>query len=191
MQTECITVDGQGVLVATPIEPVVVGPERLAAMRRDLAASIVDNAILRSVRREAGRVSVIVIRGEADDGTSTWRFSDDLDPGDYEELGTLMVRSQLALYRELAAEGVVLSLKVGWGPREADALQAGSLAALCALSASGQLTQLDEWLLAHFSFWLLASYASCRDNFLPRNLPRFMARRATLGRLIHDYRAAV
>lgn len=63
MQTERITVDGQGVLVATPTRPVLVGQARLDSLRANLGASLVDSAILRAVRREGGRVAVLVIRG--------------------------------------------------------------------------------------------------------------------------------
>ena len=193
MRIEGLEIGEQWGLVLTPRSHIRLGRDRLNALRGTPSLSELDLRILNAIRSGPRPATFIVLRGSSDDGKGSWGFEEGMSRGDLEELGYLMVSSQLLTWRTLATAGVTLFLKVEWGAREIDAIGAGThrlYGELCDAASverdAGRkaLLELDAWVARFLSFWLLTSFGECKDSFLPRTLKRTAKRGDTLRSLI-------
>lgn len=195
MRVEEIEIDERGALVFTMTQHVRLGMDRLEALRALRDGSELDDSIQRAVATAARPVEMLILRGESDDGSGSWRFDEALDTQDCEELGYHLLRAQMPMYRELASQGVHLCVKVEWGPREMGGLDEGRRRLLREIeqaadapslsSAERARHEVDAWILRTFSYWLLSSLEDSRA-FLARSLERAAARRVQVERLLTE-----
>jgi hypothetical protein len=182
-------------IVVSPMRPMLWGHARLEQLRQATGASTVDRQIFEAVKQRGARVTVLCIRGKNDDVSGHWRLEDDLDDGDAEELGYLLVRSQLATYRRLVAHGIIALIHSDWGPREATAFRRGSerlRSELRLAQASREklalevdpVAALDRWMLQHLTFFLTLSTTKVLDDFLPEKLPLLVPRVPRIAALL-------
>ena len=169
-------------LVVSPQRAMPWGRARLEQMREAASASALDRQILDAVRTRNGRVKVLCIRGCNDDDSGHWRFDADLSDAETEDLGYLLVRSQVPTYRRLLACGVFALIHAEWGPREAIAFRHGSerlrdelrlgqsSRAKLALDVDPVAT-IDRWMLQHLTFFLTLAASKVLSEFLPEKLP--------------------
>ena len=187
MRLEPMTLVGQSALVVAPEQHIRLGRDRLVRLREFQGMSDVDRMILAAA--DTAPPDIMILRGKNDDGTGSWAFDGMLTTSECQELGYLLVRSQLPLWRALAKRGVYLFVKVEWGPHEIDAYLHGAQRVLDALDRKleeeeSALAVLDRWMIRNLSHWLLATFEDCRESFLPSVVKRSAARRAKLEKLL-------
>ena len=78
-------------LVVEPVRRIVVDRERLQRLRRGDLSSAIDDAIIETVTRAEVPIDVVLFRACSDHPSCCWRFADDLDPSDLDELRVLIV----------------------------------------------------------------------------------------------------
>ncbi len=192
MRTTETRIAGRTVLTFTPQEHIVVGRQRLEMLRAEPEGSAIDSSIFNAVKAARRPPVALILRGGSDDGNGSWRFDQKLTDTECAELGYLLLRSQLALYRELVKMGILMFAKVDWGPDEVAGLDEGRHRVLADLAADVAKTAtddakarlaLDEWIIRHFTYWLLTSFDESQHIF-ERTLPRVGSLRVRVDRLL-------
>lgn len=171
------TNDGPRVaLIVTP-SPVVVGRARLEALRKSVAAGALDREIIDEVRKRAGRVKALVIRGV------DWRVDPALDVHDREELGLLLTRSQLPTYRRFLSAGMVVVVHGEFGPVETEVFRRGAEHVIADIESSPAkrvddraLQRVDLFNLKHLCFFFSLSIDRLLREILPPQLKLFETR---------------
>lgn len=164
-------------LIVTPDREVVVGRDRLSALRGAARRGAtepgaIDETILHQARRHPD-AHFLIFRAKDDDGACRYRFDEGLDDAEARELAALMVRSQMTTYRELVGAGMHLLLHAELGFREVELFRSESRAALADLEAGGgdPGAALDAWILQHLTYFFAISYAKLVSETLPSLLP--------------------
>ncbi|MEM7158707.1 MAG: hypothetical protein AAF799_38050 [Myxococcota bacterium] len=186
----------RAVLVVTPVEHIVVGRDRLQALRERVAASQVDEELL-AVARANPDLHGFVMLGTSPDGRGTWRFDDALDDAQRRELAILMIRAHMPFKRLMFLAGCHDSLYVDW--READ-VQTMTRAAsrlraeLHAEAADtpvdtieGKRVRLDRWIVERLTFYQGVSLESVLHQVLPKRIERRDQRRPLVEELLGHY----
>ena len=180
-------------LVMTPRQHVVVGRERLAALRQRPSQGAIDRQCVAEVTRRRGRIEVLVFRGASDEGDGSWRFADDLAPDDADELGRLMVASMAPTRLALMQAGVFVHVHSDFSPRDADLFKRGTARVIddaqLLVDAAGDAAararaQADLWSLKHLSFYLTSPLGRVLDEILVDKLPLLEHRSETLRQLL-------
>lgn len=156
-------------LVIRPTADIVVGRDRLGALRGQIRGSAVDQAIVEAAAANE-RTVLSVFCGENPATGARWHFDDSLGDAECEELGYLLVRSQLATYRALLRSGIHAHVRVGIHGREQEALRMGRD------SLSEQLRtgdEVDRWIIDNFVFIFTMSLNTLVNKFVARNRSRF------------------
>lgn len=155
-------------LVVTPIVPIVLGSERLDALRANLRRGIVDEQIARAVRSTRGRAQLILFSALGPGGaarlgadptagaplTARWGFDPALSDEAADELGYLLTMSQLPTWRRLVVAGVQAHVHTDWGVRETAACRRGVARARAELEKkSDPVSRFDAWILSYLSMF--------------------------------------
>jgi len=181
-----VVVSKQGkhpVLVVTPREVVTVGHMRMAQLRDRTAPSALDQEILRQVRRRSGRIQILMLRGQNDDGSGAWQIDPSLGDDEAAELGYWIARSQLPSHRRLLASGLLAFLHVHFGSRDVSALRRGVDRLTAEMQSERDLgdelsaiRKVDLWVLRHLSFYFSLSSAQVLHDQLPSKAALFESR---------------
>ncbi len=173
--------EGHRALVVHPTAPIVVGRERLAALREQIAGSEADAQIIAQVRRFSP-IHAFVFRGRSDDGRGYWRLADDLDASEAGELCALMFRAHLPLKRALLDAGSLDNIYIEWRPKEIHAFESGlrrlrealrqELSAARLGSGDARAIRLDLWLSERISLFSGATLRDTIDTLLPPRMRR-------------------
>jgi hypothetical protein len=147
-------------LIAAPRQPVILGRERLAALRADDFSSPINERLLAAIDTAEEPIHVVIFKAG---GTGGWHFDDGLDADTCAELGYHLLRSQLRLYRDAATRGVFNVIGVEFGARELEGYARGTdrLAAelehQIADANDSAVARFDLWLIDHVGLWSGAS----------------------------------
>ena len=194
-----ITVDGthHRVLVAVPVVPIVVGRQRLEAMRQRIELSAVDQEIIARVQA-MDSLSAFVFRGTGPDGCS-WRVADELTSLECTELGALLAESHLPIRRAMVEAGALDHIYIAWGEREIMCFETGldrlrkhtdeqARREGWSTAASAQ-ARLNLWTMDRNSFYSALTYQDVIDDLLPtrfRTRPQRLERYAELLREVRS-----
>jgi len=169
-------------LLATPVERVVVGRDRLEQLRREHPGGDIDREILEHARRRAGQDQIIVFQGRAPDGEGSWRLDPDLEEQERLELGYHLVADELPTYRRLLAAGVYALVHVDWGRRGVRAYRWGTRRLLSELEAGSvpevefhepetAVNRADRWILSHLTMFYEEGLDQVIERVLARQVP--------------------
>jgi hypothetical protein len=163
-------------LIVTPA-PVVLGRARLEALRKSTAPGALDRFILDEVRKRAGSVSALVVRGV------DWRVDPSLDVHDREELGLLLTRSQVPTYRRFLSAGMVVVVHGEFGPIETEIFRRGAEHVIADIESSPArsddaraIQRVDVFNLKHLCFFFSLSIDRLLTEILPPQLKLFETR---------------
>lgn len=170
-------------LVMTPQLPVIVGHMRMAQLRHDAGPGPIDEEMLKEVRRRNGRVQILMMRGQNDDGSGRWSIDPSLTDEEAAELGYLLNKSQIPTYRRFLALGVIVYVHAEFGRREADAFRRGADRLLEELqkapekdAATMAIRRVDAWILRNLTFFFSLGASAVLTDVLPNKTPLFEAR---------------
>lgn len=171
-------------VVVSPKRAIVIGRERLESMRLGLSPSGTDDAIVHAARHYGAQVTIFCPESKEHGGS--WRFAEDLDAQEVDELAQFLLASQLITYRRLIEIGVCMHVRVGMATREQDALRAARdhhLQRLEQLGANPVRTgahpseaDLDHWILSNFTFFFGMSLRRVVEEVLPKNAKTMLKR---------------
>jgi hypothetical protein len=192
---QTLDVDGvqRRIVLVVPTEPMLIGADRLERVQSGDEYSDVDMTVVETTAEWGKQVDAVIFDADADP-TRSWRFSEDLDETQQRELGYVMVKAQLTLYRGLVNAGVYSLTGVGLPEREYNAFRLGTdrltqeieLSLKSATPAEGTVLKLDLWLLDHLALWTTLS----RERFFAAKLPELLAlvgrRKKQLDRMSED-----
>ena len=169
-----------GALVMTPRSRMVVDHakrERLRGDHPELSAA--DRWIVERVRGYGGRCPILILRGADDDGERLWQFDPTFGDDELEEVGSLLSRALLPLYRRFLCAGVILFVHTEWGARETPPMRRG-IARLAeevsAASTTAAMRDLDLWILKNMLLFSSLSTNHVIETLLPEHL-RLVAHR--------------
>jgi hypothetical protein len=184
-------------LIATPNEDLVFTRERAEVVRRDPGMSDLDREIVEQVDARRGKLHVFVFRGSAPDGKGSWTIDANATPAQTADMGNVVMRSQVPVWRYFLLSGVFLNAHVGWGPREAKACQAGLRDLADELGAMAErhemqarddelarLTRLDLWITRNLAIFLGGDFERVFDLVLPQRLGMLAPRLPRIQKLI-------
>lgn len=186
----------RAILVVTPVEHILVGKQRLEALRQRIEHSAVDDDLLAAARRNP-EIHGFVMLGTSPDGRGTWRFDDELDDKQRLELAVLMIRAHMPFKRLMFLSGCHDSLYVDW--READVQTMTRAAArlrseLHAEAADtpidtveGKRVRLDRWIVERLTFYQGVSLDEVLRQVLPKRIERRDQRRPLVDELLGSY----
>lgn len=169
--------------VVVPTTSLRVGRARLEEFRRaGHPGGLVDRAVLEAVRSLEDEHQLVVFRAKSDREDGSWGFEAELTDEEAHEPGYHLVLDQMRTYRRLVAAGVFALIHVEFGPREADAYQAGTRQALDELEASSipevghrkdqiALLQVDRWILHNLTYFFTLDLDDVVESVLRRQLP--------------------
>lgn len=159
--------------------------------------SDVDREIIDQVDRRGGDVSVFILRGRSDDGTGSWQIDPEVSRAEAIDMGGVLLRTQMPVWRHFLLSGVQLTLHYDWGAREVDACQAGmkdleaDLAAIVEQrETSGgddelfRLARLDLWLARHMVAYMSGDLEHALSDHLPQKLGLLAARLTRIRELV-------
>jgi hypothetical protein len=158
-------------LVVTPNERVRVGRARLELPPG--GPSAIDAEIVRRIGEEPDRFGVVLLRSWGGDESRSWAFDPDLTEDEAEALGYVLVRDQLAFFRDVIPLGVFALVSTDLTAREFDATRRGSarlareLAGRAKSGSSSATDEVDRWILDHLSLWTTRPF----DEFVHQGLP--------------------
>jgi hypothetical protein len=177
-----------------------VGRERLAALREQSSAGIIDQEIVEEVRRRRTEMPIAVFRGLADSGEIAWAFAEDLSDAEVDELAYRLVVSQQPTYRSLLEAGVFVIVHVECGRRETPSFRAGTARRLAELRGElADMTQtrrldpvrrLDIWMLQNLTFFFNLELESVLRDVLPDKIPLLEQRVPTIKAMLAALPAA-
>jgi hypothetical protein len=177
-----VLVGGQprGILVARPTVGVRLDAHRLERMRTGDFVSRVDMEILHAVGTRGDSVAIVVFDAAGPDAEGGWGFDPQLADEQRMDLGLYLLRSQVALYRELVRLGGSGLVGVGFGSRELAAFQRGTariVTELCEQLESAKPEraahiEVDLWLIEHAATWTGLSLDAYVDTKLADELIR-------------------
>ncbi len=169
------------VLVATPKTDLIVGRTQLEKLRKATVPRRIDEEIHRQLLIRGGRVRALILRGRDDEGNVRWRFDKDLSPAEIAELGYLLVKSQVVLYRCFAEVGVRVHFIVEVDEQVTHALNKGKdrllnelkreLEVLDEESPKNNLFSFRVWLLENFMYFPYVTADEAIEGLLPETLP--------------------
>jgi hypothetical protein len=159
-----VVVEGESraILIARPRVEIRLDQERLTGMRNSNFVSRIDLEILQTVaERERDEASVVVFDARSPEGDQRWGFDPELDDEQRMELGHLLLKSQLTLYRRLATMKVGGLVGVGFGSIALAVFQRAAVRLVSELSdeletASPERAaqiEIDLWLVEHAATW--------------------------------------
>ncbi|MBW2278876.1 MAG: hypothetical protein JRF63_15390 [Deltaproteobacteria bacterium] len=182
------------VLMVTPDQNVRVDRARLEELRDIGAQGSIDKEIVWEVERHKGEVAALMLRCRDEDGQVSWGFTDDLSDEECQELGYLLVKSQVTTYRSLVENGVQGHFVVELGERETRALNTGKMRRVGELGQILQRLDSDDpramvpmfqtWLLQNFMYRLHLTADETLETFLPRSLPILEGGRRLVKRML-------
>lgn len=162
---------GRLALVVTPCERVRVGRSRLDPSLG--GPSAIDAEIVRRVGLAPNRFGVVLLRSWGGDESRSWGFDPELSDDEAEALGYVLVRDQLAFFRDVIPLGVFAMVSTDLSAREFDATRRGSarlsreLAGRAKSGSSTATDEVDRWILEHLSLWTTRPF----DEFVHQGLP--------------------
>lgn len=185
----------KSVLVVEPPTGTAVDRARLDRIRSGELQSDLDEAIVRLVDARPGAADAILFRAHRGRGDHGWGYAADLTDAEVDELGEVMVRLQMDLYRRLAARGVYALAGTEFGEREVRSFRRGTDRVAAELeralrSADGPEAaqqRFDLWLLDHFAMWVDQDV----DEFMNGGLPRLLDKVERQRRRLEELRAAI
>lgn len=184
-------------LIATPNEPLVFTRDRAQLLRRDPGMSDLDREIVSQVDARRGKLHVFVFRGQAPDGRGRWAIDPEATVAQTADMGAVVMRSQLPVWRHFLLSGVFLTAHLDWGKREAAACQSGLRDLADELGAMAErhelqarddevarLTRLDLWITRNLAVFLGGDYERVFEVVLPQRLGMLAPRLARIQGLI-------
>lgn len=184
-------------LIATPNEHLVFTRHRAETVRRDPGMSDLDREIVEQVDARRGKLHVFVFRGRSPDGGGSWSIDPEATPAQTADMGNVVMRSQLPVWRHFLLSGVFLNVHLGWGAREATACQAGLRDLADELGAMAEryemqarddelarLTRLDLWITRNLAIFLGGDHERAFDLVLPQRLGMLAPRLPRIQALI-------
>jgi len=176
------------VLVITPRAPMVLGVERIEALRKPVGLSAVDRYLIEQTRLRGHRVHLLVFRAANDLGERLWSFDPQLSSSQVEELGYLVTKALLPVHRRMMANGVALLAHTDWGTRECYAMRCGVRRLLTELEQqphpSAALTDVDRWVLRNMCFHFALGIEHVTKSLLPNQIRMIERRWARVSDLV-------
>lgn len=176
------------VLVITPRAPMVLGVERIEALRKVPGLSPADRYLIEQTRKRGHRVHLAVFRAANDAGERLWSFDPQLSSSQVEELGYLVTKGLLPVHRRMMANGVALLAHTEWGTRECYAMRCGVRRLLTELEQqphpSAALTDVDRWVLRNMCFHFALGFEHVTKSLLPNQIPMIERRWARVSELV-------
>ncbi|MEM9070872.1 MAG: hypothetical protein AAGE52_20350 [Myxococcota bacterium] len=164
-------------LVVEPLQPVVVGRNRLFTLRRiDDGSGPIDRAIESGIDAHGADILIFCSRPGA-----SWSFDPSLTAEEFSDLGYHLPRTQLPTWRRFARRGTVSILHVGWNAREVLAIDEGKERILQGLEPGASL---DRWVLEQMSVFLVSTLDAVLHDVVPLVSRLKESRRSRLKSLV-------
>jgi len=195
-----VEVDGKPrrFLLARPRGAVTLDADRLERMRSGDFVSMIDMEILQAVATRGGEVAVVVFDAADAAGNPLWTFDPKLDDELRIELGRWLLKSQVALYRELIRMKSSGLVGVGFGKLELAGFQRGTVRVATDLAselesaepARAAQIEIDLWLLEHAARWSGLALADYVASGLASDIAERDGKREQIEKLLADAAAA-
>ena len=163
-------------LVVTAGVPVILGREKLEALRESTDMGDIDRMIVERVRFADPPFDLIIFRSKSE-GDGCWTLSPDLSREELEEMGYLLSKAQAPTYRRFLAAGMLAIIHVESDPHVVDAFKAGSARLETELdlvprdgSDAARIAADDRWTLKNLTFWFGISFEKAVASALPGRL---------------------
>ncbi len=170
-------------LILTPAKAIVAGQSRLRELRAKRfgyeSMSAFDVELVERVHQLNPVPQVIVFRQKNADNTHYWRMHERLSAPDRLEMGCLLMRDHLALYRGLMEIGVILFIYADWSGPAYEALRSGLKSVRAELNRIPHPTPLDRlnyWILRNLVFFFSARTETMLKRVLPDQLSMIESR---------------
>lgn len=177
----------QPCIVVTPLEPIVIGRERIERMRHPKATALskVDRWLVDEVGARAERSAVLLFRAVDADGNEALRFDPELEEEELVDGGVAFTRVLLPLYRRFLARGIVQMIHTDMPGLECHVMRHG----VRALGepeddAPDALRDLDVWICKNMILHVALGLDHVVGDFLPPHLRMIERRRRQVRELI-------
>ena len=178
-------------VVVAPTRPIVADRSRLQQLRLAGGRTLtpVDVEFLRLVSSITPAPNVVIFRQVSNDGSGHWSISDDLDDEEVQELGQLLMREHLLLYRALMENGIRLFIYSEWQDRSRDMLRAGLqevLDQIAALPSPSSVDLLNGWILRNLVFFFALDPIEAVDRVLTNLMPMVESSAPKINTMLQD-----
>ena len=162
-------------IVITPKNSMVLGRERIEALRRPTSLNKVDRWLIDQAVQRSGKSRMILFRACNRYGERVWQFDPSLSDAELEEAGYLLTCALVPFHRRLLNAGVVLMVHTDWGVRECYAMRHGVRKFENELSANAaslnkEVQTVDRWLLNNMLLHVALSIDHVTQRLLPLHL---------------------
>lgn len=180
-------------IVATPARHMRLSLDDLS--QRRVESDQTDDEFARALRLSPD-ARLMIFRGRDESGAGSWGVAEDASESEAADLGELMVRRYLPIWRSLAASGLVLLVHLELDERTREGLEAGRRIVMRELRLKSRtegtladeveeaLTRLDLWILKHLTFFFGLSFERATRTTLPDMMPMLEQRDVSLRRLL-------
>lgn len=169
-----------GALVMTPRARMVIDDARRERLRGDPELNDADRWIIGRVSERGPDIPILIMRGADETGQRLWEFDAKYGEAELEDLGRLLARALLPLYRRFLCSGIILFVHTEWGARETPPMRRGIARLAGELLETPQpnahLRDLDLWILRNMLLFSSLSTMHVIGTLLPAHL-RLVAHR--------------
>lgn len=163
-----------GALIMTPRARMVIDDAKRERLRGDPELNEADRWIIGRVRERGPDVPILIMRGADENGQRLWEFDPKYSEAELEDLGRLLCRALLPLYRRFLCSGIILFVHTEWGARETPPMRRG-IARLAeelvdTRPPNMHLRELDLWILRNMLLFSSLSTTHVIDTLLPAHL---------------------
>jgi hypothetical protein len=178
-------------LVFTPVQAMKIGRQRLEELYQSNPdkLSTVDNELVRQTRTNTELPEVIIFCQHNEKMGQGWELDEDLKNFEIEEIGYLIAREHLSLYRALIEEGVFLFIYSNWQGSALKALRDGHRQLHKDINdkpRQSPMDRLNSWILQHLVFFFPRDAAQVVHSVLPDHLPTIEHRAPRIGAMLHE-----
>ena len=173
----------RGVLVMTPISPMVVDKDQLERALQSSSLSPVELGMLDRIERRSPNTPILILDACPND-ENHWRFDPALMSSEYDEARAEFVCALMPFYRRVVAAGIVSFVHVGCDASDLIPLRMGLATLPERLRRRGsnpRRSALDEWIAKNLLLYSSLSLEHFTRTLLPQYIPT-LARRVERAR---------